>query len=70
MVASNEMANGVRIQRASVRGISAINHNGELPLFHPAPLPDMPNPQPHSPTWKKIPPRPSLKISKLKTGKF
>lgn len=35
---------------------------------HPAPLPDMPNPQPHSPSWKKIPQIPILKISRMEKG--
>jgi hypothetical protein len=37
---------------------------------HPAPLPDMPNPQPHSPSWKKIPQIPILKISRMEKGKY
>jgi len=35
---------------------------------HPAPLPPMPNPQPNSPNWKLLPPRPALKISKVNNG--
>jgi len=35
---------------------------------HPAPLPPMPNPQPNSPTWKLLPPRPALKISRVANG--
>lgn len=41
-----------------------------LPLKtqHPAPLPPMPNPQPNSPSWKLLPPRPALKISRVANG--
>merc|ERR1719495_2167429 len=35
---------------------------------HPAPLPPMPNPQPNSPNWKLLPPRPALKISRVNNG--
>ena len=35
---------------------------------HPAPLPAMPNPQPNSPSWKLLPPRPALKISRVANG--
>ena len=37
-------------------------------VVHPAPLPPMPNPQPNSPNWKLLPPRPALKISKVNNG--
>jgi hypothetical protein len=37
-------------------------------LQHPAPLPDV-FPQPQNPMWKLMPPKPKLKISRLKTGK-
>ena len=36
---------------------------------HPAPLPAKPGMQMTAPGWKALPPRPALKISKLKTGK-
>ena len=36
---------------------------------HPAPLPAKPTMQLTAPGWKALPPRPALKISKLKTGK-
>ena len=68
MVFANQMANGVNVQRV-VQGIGSVNHSKAPPLSHPAPLPDMPNPQPHAPSWKKLPPRPTLKISRLKSGK-
>lgn len=35
---------------------------------HPAPLPPMPNPQPNHPSWKLLPPRPALKISRVANG--
>ena len=62
-------ANGVNFQRVGVvPGTGTGNH--KIPtLSHPAPLPDMPNPQPHAPSWKRLPPRPTLKISRLKSGK-
>ena len=64
------MVNGGSVQRTLGQGAGTIHHNGELGLSHPAPLPEMPNPQPHLPSWKKIPPRPTLTISKIKAGKF
>jgi len=39
-----------------------------IKAVHPAPLPPMPNPQPNSPNWKLLPPRPALKISKVNNG--
>ncbi len=36
---------------------------------HPAPLPQVPQPQPSNPRWLLSPPKPTLKISKLKSGK-
>lgn len=38
------------------------------PLKHPAPLPGPPPLQPSQPTWKAMPPRPSLKISRVGDG--
>ena len=63
MVFANQMANGVNVHRPP----PLANHR-IVPLSHPAPLPEMPNPQPHAPSWKKLPPRPTLKISRLKSG--
>ncbi len=37
-------------------------------LQHPAPLPDVLH-QPQNPLWKRSPPKPKLKITRLKTGK-
>ena len=66
MVFASQIANGVNVHRPP--GVSAVNYNRVLTLAHPAPLPEMPNPQPHAPSWKKLPPRPTLKISRLKSG--
>ena len=63
MVFANQMANGVNVHRPP-----PLTNNRIAPLSHPAPLPEMPNPQPHAPSWKKLPPRPTLKISRLKSG--
>ena len=71
MVFANQMANGVNVHRPpplAGQGISSMQYNRTTPISHPAPLPDMPNPQPHAPSWKKLPPRPTLKISRLKSG--
>ena len=71
MVFANQMAKGVNVHRPPPlvgQAISAMQHNRTTPISHPAPLPDMPNPQPHAPSWKKLPPRPTLKISRLKSG--
>ena len=71
MVFANQMANGVNVHRPpplAGQGIGAMQYNRTTPISHPAPLPDMPNPQPHAPSWKKLPPRPTLKISRLKSG--
>ena len=71
MVFANQMANGVNVHRPPPlvgQGIGAMQYNRTTPISHPAPLPDMPNPQPHAPSWKKLPPRPTLKISRLKSG--
>lgn len=65
---NKQIVNGGNVQKACTLGINNSHHNRELGLSHPMPLPDMPNPQPHSPSWKKIPPRPILQISKMKTG--
>jgi len=35
---------------------------------HPAQLPDMPNPQPHSASWKRLPPRPYLTLNNMQKG--
>jgi len=40
----------------------------QMRSVHPAPLPPMPNPQPNSPNWKLLPPRPALKISRVNNG--
>jgi len=40
----------------------------QMRAVHPAPLPPMPNPQPNSPNWKLLPPRPALKISRVANG--
>jgi len=40
----------------------------QMRTVHPAPLPPMPNPQPNSPNWKLLPPRPALKISRVANG--
>ena len=41
------------------------------PLMHPAPLPEISQVlQQQSPGWKRSPPKPKLKISRLKTGKY
>eukprot|EP00092_Neocalanus_flemingeri_P001626 GFUD01001735.1.p1 GENE.GFUD01001735.1~~GFUD01001735.1.p1 ORF type:complete len:946 (+),score=311.07 GFUD01001735.1:78-2915(+) len=40
----------------------------QMRSVHPAPLPPMPNPQPNSPNWKLLPPRPALKISRVANG--
>ena len=37
-------------------------------LAHPAPLPPIPNPQPMSPGWRMIPPKPTLKIQRVDQG--
>ena len=63
MVFANQMANGVNVHRQP----PLVNHR-IVPPSHPAQLPEMPNPQPHAPSWKKLPPRPTLKISRLKSG--
>jgi len=39
------------------------------PLVHPAPLPEISQIGNNNPHLKKSPPKPKLKISKLKTGK-
>jgi len=65
----------VRQQQAMVRQNMQANRPmmGSRPrtpirAVHPAPLPPMPNPQPNSPNWKLLPPRPALKISKVNNG--
>ena len=41
------------------------------PLMHPAPLPEISQVlQQQNPGWKQSPPKPKLKISRLKTGKY
>ena len=40
-----------------------------IPVTHPAPLPDVMQ-MTHNSGWKRIPPKPKLKISRLKTGKI
>jgi len=61
------------------QGMARQNMQGNRPMMgsrpraqmrsvHPAPLPPMPNPQPNSPNWKLLPPRPALKISKVNNG--
>jgi hypothetical protein len=38
-------------------------------MIHPAPLPEIsPAGQSQNPLWKRSPPKPKLKISRLKTG--
>jgi len=37
-------------------------------LQHPAPLPDVSPHQSQNPLWKRMPPKPKLKITRLKTG--
>jgi len=60
-------------------GMARQNMQGHRPMMgnrpraqmrsvHPAPLPPMPNPQPNSPNWKLLPPRPALKISRVNNG--
>ena len=49
------------------RGLTQLQQN--RPKAHPAPLPPTPV-QNSSPEWKQPPPRPTLKISKLKSGKI
>ena len=66
MVFANQMANGVNVHRPPPGQV--IQYSRNVPLSHPARLPEMPNPQPHAPSWKKLPPRPTLKISRLKSG--
>lgn len=39
-------------------------------MVHPAPLPEISQLGHHNPAWKKSPPKPKLKISKLKTGSY
>ena len=70
MKPSKPTVNG-QIPRSSQQVINATVQNG-LPegCSHPAPLPDMPNPQPHSPSWKKLPQVPILKISRMEKGKY
>ena len=66
---ANQTANGVNVQRVGVVPVTGtVNHKAAV-VSHPAPLPDMPNPQPHAASWKRLPPRPTLKISRLKSGK-
>lgn len=40
----------------------------QITVRHPAPLPGPPPLQPSQPTWKAMPPRPSLKISRVGEG--
>ena len=70
MKPSKPTVNG-QIPRSSQQVTNATVQN-VLPegCSHPAPLPDMPNPQPHSPSWKKLPQVPILKISKMEKGKY
>ena len=39
-------------------------------MQHPAPLPDVSPHQSQNPLWKRMPPKPKLKITRLKTGKL
>ena len=51
---------------AMSQGVRAI-----APLMHPAPLPESSQVlHPQNPGWKHPPPKPKLKISRLKTGKY
>lgn len=57
-----KQANNLTLQR-----IPQVNHQRKNNT-HPAPLPNLPALQGSNPHWKKLPPRPTLKISKLKNG--
>jgi len=50
------------------RPIMGTRPRAQMRSVHPAPLPPMPNPQPNSPNWKLLPPRPALKISRVNNG--
>ena len=71
MKPSKPTVNG-QIPRSSQQVTNATAVQNGLPegCSHPAPLPDMPNPQPHSPFWKKLPQVPILKISRMEKGKY
>ena len=69
MKPSKPTVNG-HIPRSSQVTNTTVQYDLPEGCSHPAPLPDMPNPQPHSPSWKKIPQIPILKISRMEKGKI
>jgi hypothetical protein len=56
IILNNQLVSPVAAQRAAA-------------LAHPAALPPMPSSQPNANGWRSLPPKPTLKISKLKSGK-
>lgn len=55
-------------QQLRIQNVRQTSPRTQQPIRHPAPLPGPPPLQPSQPTWKAMPPRPSLKISRVGDG--
>lgn len=66
MAPVNTLLNGINQMKGLPDGPT--KNSNTACLSHPAQLPDMPNPQPHSASWKRLPPRPYLTLNNMQQG--